>query len=965
MLNKTKALCKENKYIIISFFTAAATMLIIYMCNLVVPVGDKTVLRMDLYHQYGPLFAELYERVTQGDSLIYSWTSGLGSCFLGNYFNYLSSPIGAIVLFFGHKNITEAIATMVLLKAALSSAAFTYYVKKSLRNQSFATCAFGILYAFCGYMLAYYWNVMWLDAMFLLPIILYGIERIVNHGKMRTYVFALALSMFSNYYISFMLCIFSVIYYFYYFITNYSAESVISNSFDKEKHSFFAHLTNNRFIRSAFIFGVASLTAAGIMACVLIPVYKILTSSSATSGTFPSDMTSYFSYFDFFANHLAALTTTIRSSGDDVLPNVYCGILTIILAPLFFFSKSISKKEKLTTLGLLVTLYFSFSLNIPNYIWHAFHFPNDLPYRQSFIYSFVLVLIAYKVFIRLEEFSTKVIGGIGAGLFAFIVLVDELTSKNVQTGTVILSFVLIVLFVVILSLFKDKKYTRVSVAALLLLSCCSEAIMCDTKAMDISVEKTPYVQDLESFEGMKSNLDNIENGDFYRMELSSLRTRMDPSWYYYNGASVFSSMANEKLSNMQLYLGMMGNKINSYTYNPQTPVYNMMFSMKYIVNNSAPDIHINSPYYTEASKHEKYIAYKNNYYLPIAYCANSSLTEWATEQYYKDWELSGENPFELQGDYFDLATGGMGTPFVKVPVEDISYSNIEPFYDITSFSQFYDKRTDDIDASATYRVTAQEDGNMYVFFDVTGFESKSATINTPNGTINQSTSNNCLFDLGYLTKGQTVTVNIPFESNSGTVKFCAYTINREIFEKGYNLLSKYQVMIEEFEDTRIKGRFTAPQDCLVYTSIPYDKGWLVYIDGEKVADENIVALGEALLAVKVSEGTHDIEFKYEVPGLLGGIMISLVTMGLVVVYVLFSQLLKKKKKRLRAIATFRNENNRWTDEVLLPLIEEKKPIEVVESINVNLYDNSQSLEKPIKEIIKPPAKTVQKEIFRP
>ncbi len=965
MLNKTKSLCKDNKYILISFFAAAATMFIIYMCNMMVPLGDKTILRMDLYHQYGPLFAELYERVMNGDSLIYSWTSGLGSCFLGNYFNYLSSPIGAIVMFFGHKNITEAIATMILIKCALSSAAFTYYVKKSMKNQSLATCAFGILYAFCGYMLAYYWNVMWLDAMFLLPVILYGIERIINHGKMRTYVTALALSMFSNYYISFMLCIFSVIYYFYYFITNYSVESVISRSFDKEKHSFIGHMSNNRLIRSAFIFGIASLAAAGIMAVVLIPVYKILTASSATSGIFPSELTSYFSYFDFFANHLAALTTTIRSSGDDVLPNVYCGILTIILAPLFFFSKSVPKKEKLTTLGLLVILYFSFSLNIPNYIWHAFHFPNDLPYRQSFIYSFILVVIAYKVFIRLEEFSTKLIGGVGAGLFAFIVLVDELTSKNVESGTVILSFVLIVLFVVILTLFKDKKYTRVSVAALLLICCCSEAVMCDTKAMQISVEKTPYVSDYDSFRGIKDNLDSIENGKFYRMELSSLRTRMDPSWYYYNGASVFSSMASEKVSNLQLYLGMMGNKINSYTYNPQTPVYNMMFSMKYIVNNSAPDIHIGSPYYTEASRHEKYVAYKNNCYLPIAYCTNLALADWLPEEELSNLNEQNVNPFELQGEYFDLATGGMGTPFVKIPVDDISYSNVEPFFDKTSFSQFYDKTLEEMDASVTYRLTAPTDGNIYIFYEVTHFKEKSATITTSKGTITQSTSQNSIWDLGYMNKGETVTVNIPVEGNTGTVNFCAYYIDRDIFTKGYNLLSKYQVMIEEFEDTRIKGRFTAPKDCLVYTSIPYDKGWLVYVDGEKVSEESIVAVGDALLAIKVDGGTHEIEFKYEVPGLLGGAIITLSTIGLIAVYILFTQLLKKKKKRLRAVAAFRGESNGWTDEVILPVEEEKKSIEVVESINVNLYDNSQSPEKPQREIIKPPAKTVQKEIFKP
>ena len=965
MLNKRKNLWQENNYIFISFLAAAATMLIIYLCNGVVPFGDKTVLRMDLYHQYGPLFAELYERVTNGDSLIYSWTSGLGSCFLGNFFNYLSSPISAVIFFFGHKNIPVAIGAMVLIKASLSSASFTWYVKKSLRNQSLATCAFSVLYAFCGYMLAYYWNIMWLDAMFLLPIILYGIERIINHGKMRTYVIALALSLFSNYYIAFMLCLFSVIYFFYYYGANYPLESRVSARFSKNEHGFIGRLSNNRFFRSAFIFGIGSLCAAGLLAVILIPVYKILTDCSATSNPFPKEIETYFTYFDFFANHLASLETTIRSSGEDVLPNVYCGILTLILAPLYFFSKTISKKEKVASLSLLVILYFSFSLNIPNYIWHAFHFPNDLPYRQSFIYSFVLLIIAYKAFIRLKEFSSKAIGAVGAGLFAFVILVDEITSKNVQTATVLLSFLLIALFVVILTLFKDKRYRASSVAALLLICCCSEAVMCDTSTMDISVDKTPYVSDYESFTVIKDSLDEIEQDNFYRMELSSLRTRMDPSWYYYNGASVFSSMAFEKLANLQANLGMMSNEINSYTYNPQTPVYNMMFAMKYIVNNSTPDVHISSPYYTSVRSYDKYIAYENNYYLPLAYCTDLRLTEWETEQYHKEWNDSGKNPFELQGDFFDLATGGAGTPFIPVPVDGISYSNLEPFFDQTSYSQFYDKRSDELDASATYRIIAPSDGNIYVYFEATGRENKDATINTPSGTITQAMTQNCIFDLGYLTKGQTVTVNIPVEANTGTVKFCAYSIDTEILKRGYKLLSKHQVNIEQFDDTYIKGSFTAPKDCLVYTSIPYNSGWNVYIDGKKADENDIVKLADSLLAVKVKEGKHKIEFSFSVPGFKAGLVIRVFTLLSVAIFFAFSSLMKKKKKKFKGIASFAPENDYFNENILLPIQEKSTPVEIIESVNLNLIDHTGKDGLPEREIIKPPAKEVTREIFSP
>ena len=223
-MNKNKkSFLADNQYILIAFLATSITMLAVYLCNGMIPFGDKTILRMDLYHQYGPLFAELYDIVKEGGSFFYSWKSGLGSCFLGNYFNYLSSPIGAVIMFFGHKNIPEAIGAMILIKAALSASSFTYYIKNSLKSQNFAAVSFGILYAFCGYMLAYYWNVMWLDAMILLPVVLLGIERIIDHGKPATYICSLALTMFSNYYMSYMLCIFAVIYFCYYYITSYES----------------------------------------------------------------------------------------------------------------------------------------------------------------------------------------------------------------------------------------------------------------------------------------------------------------------------------------------------------------------------------------------------------------------------------------------------------------------------------------------------------------------------------------------------------------------------------------------------------------------------------------------------------------------------------------------------------------------------------------------------------------------
>lgn len=960
MTKKINRLWDDNRYIIYSFLATAGTMLVIYFCNQMIPFGDKTILRMDLYHQYGPLFAELYERVMNGASLTYSWVSGLGSCFLGNYFNYLSSPIGAIILFFGHKNMPEAIAAMILIKAALSASTFTYYLKRSLKSQSFVSTSFGIMYAFCAYMLAYYWNVMWLDAMVLLPIVLLGIERIINHGKPATYIVGLALTMFSNYYMSYMMCIFSVIYFIYYFSIYSNLSSVVKKNYQPK--TFAEKLANNKFLRSGTIFAFASLAAGGLMACVLLPVYGILQSSSATSGEFPSKLETYFDFFDFFANHFAGLTTTIRSSGDDVLPNVYCGVLTIILAPLYFFTQTISKKEKIATLSLLAVLYASFNLNAANYVWHGLHFPNDLPYRQSFIYSFILLVIAYKTFLRLREFKAVHFGVVGAGLLAFVVLTQKLTSKNVTDATVLLTLILIVLYVVVLTVFKDKKYQAASVAALLVVCVCSEAVMCDTTAMSISVTKTPYVSDYDDFTQVKESLDTIENGDFYRMELTDLRTRMDPSWYYYNGVSVFSSMASEIVSNLQDDLGMMSNRINSYTYNPQTPVYNMMFALKYIVNNETPDV-LSEPYYTMVTGNDKFTAYRNEYYLPIAYCVDKDVASWATEEYLEDWkfETSGD-PFQLQGEFFNLATG-LGNPFERINVSYVTYSNIKPFTeDIESTSFYYQKDNENADASTTFYITTEKAGNIYIDFDVSGGNSKDVTINSSAGVINHNADQECLLDLGRYDENETISVTVPYDNASGTVKLFVYTLNDKVFKKGYNKLSDGQLITEVFEDNYIKGTVVTAEDSILYTSIPYDKGWSVYVDGEKVDDDDVLVIGQAMLGINLERGAHEIEFKFQVRWLKVGMFISLTTLAIIVIILLINKY-KKSKGIKPMFASYPVMGKRYTTEVFLPLKKKSNPAPKIEVLT-SMPKVGTNSDLPTRQIIVPP-KNIVKEVFAP
>lgn len=925
----------RNRYVWIAFAASALVMLLVYICFELIPFGGKTILRMDLYHQYGPLFAELYERVAGGESLIYSWNTGLGSSFLGNFYNYLSSPMSVLVLLFGHENIPEAIATMILLKAALASASFAYYLKRSFGKGDATISAFGVLYSFCGFFIAYYWNVMWLDAMLLLPLIALGIEQIILRGRFGLYCAALTLTMLSNYYMSFMVCIFAVLYFLVHYLSHYEISAVLYGLASGEaKPSLWARIRGSRFLQSGFRFAGGSILSGGLAAFALIPTYFILQACSATSGTFPKEFKSYFSIFDFLANHFASLTPTIRSSGEDVLPNVYCGAIVLILIPLYLFAKTISKREKVMHLSLLVFFYFSFNTNILNYIWHGFHFPNDLPYRQSFLYSFILLIMAYKVLVRLREYTAKEIAGVGLAVMAYVVLVQELTSKNVDELSVILTLVLTAIYVLVMILMKDRRYQSSAVAVLLLCCVVTEAAAANTDNFSMDQPKSNYVSDLTDFEAVKEQLDQRENNSFYRMELTHLRTRMDPAWYNYNGVSTFSSMAYEKVSNLQSRLGMFGNFINSYTYNLQTPIYNSMFGLKYIVNNTA-DVQPDPSLYTELPISQgKFTAFENKHSLPIAFRVNDTVQSWA---------IDGSDPFMVQQDFFMKATGSKAL-FHPMEISNIDYYNIDPFSDESQLGTFTFFRTaPGEDASLTIQLVSPGAENLYLYVNSDNVEQISVSSDSYNNT--QDVDREYILDIGRHEKGEIVSVDITISSgDSGYIDLYAYGFDESEFQRGFERLKANSLQVDTFTDTKISGTANISENGILYTSIPFDEGWTVTVDGKEVAKQDMLSVGDALLAVHIDSGSHTIEFSYTPKGMYLGIGVSIFSLAVAVLLV-FWHYSKKKKPAFLAPYPVRRASRALVVQQDAPPVEAETPAaEPLEAQTTPIVEETATLE---------------------
>ena len=786
-----------------------------------------------------------------------------------------------------------AIGVIIMLKAAFSAAFFTYYLKKSpqFRKHNPITAGFGLLYAFSGYFVAYYWNIMWMDGMMLLPLIVLGVERIVEECRPLLYCLSFALLLVSSYYMAYMTAIFLVLYFFTYYFGHHSfSESTLGLPIPEgTKLSVWKRIRTNRFAGALFSCILYAAVAGLLAAFALLPTYFALETCSATSGTFPEEFQSYFNFFDFLSNHFGNLEPTIRSSGDVVLPNVFCGVGTLMLVILYFYVKSVPLKEKVASILLIAVLAVSFNFNSLNYIWHGFHFPNDLPYRQSFVYVFFLLTLAFRTVTKLRELSPRDFLTIGLLTGGFVLLADKLEVQNFRDGTVLVNLCFIALYVVLLTLINNKSMRIRTVAYLMFLGMFAEVVVADIDNFDIDVTNESYTSEYDGMKAVNTFLDEYDEKGDYRVETTYPMLCMNPSWYGYNGISEFSSMAYEKSSNLYYNTGIAGNFINSYTYRPQTPVFHSMFNLKYLVDND-PDVTLDPRYFTSIGDISGLTVYKNNYYLPLGFGVNEDIV---------NWDHATGNPFYAQNDFIHRAAGIDQDVFTTVTFTDISYSNVAPFSDVLNAGSYqYTKSNPDAEASFTITFIPDDTARYYMYCRTPNADT--VYLSADDGYSAQATvttDNQYVYDMGTRTKEIPIRIEVPVNDAEGNVELFVVKQHDDVFKKAYDKLSKNPMEITKFEDTAVEGTVTIGKDQMLYTSINYDEGWSVTVDGKPVnySSDEVSRIGDALMGIHLSPGKHTIAFKYHALGFRPGLLLTLLGILALCALTLLPARLRKKE----------------------------------------------------------------------
>jgi len=832
---KLKGFLKEYRYAGLSFLLSLAIFIGLLARIGIFPFGPRTLFMSDMNSIYADFLAE-YQRALQGNgSFLYSFHAGLGLNFLAIIAFYLPSPFNWLLAAIPEKNLADGITLITTLKISLSALTFSFFLKKHLpkEDESPLSVAFAVLYSLMGYSVTYLFNMIWLDGVILLPLIFYAIDLIVRDNRWIPAVILYALLFLSNFYIGYMVGIFSALYF-------------LANLFCLRQAD--RKVIGNKFL----IFTGSVLLAAGLNAVLLIPTGFVLKENMGLFGQAAPGFESKFPLFDLFLKSFPGIFDGYKDS----LPQIYCGILTILCLPYYFFNRSIQKREKLCSLLIIILMIFSFNLSPLDFFWHAFDHPSWFPYRYAFLFSFYLLFLGYQGIVRSESTDKRIIFLSAFGMIFYLILVQKISPATLddQTFYIGLMFILIDGFILF---FGNAK--KPSVAWLLVGLCLVETAWNADSTLQRYVPQYSLRTELVDFR--ERNLSKIRSvlppeGKFYRVEKTEIRTYNDAMLLGYPGIGNFSSVANLSQSTFLKKIGF-----DCYatwcTYQGRTIFSDSLLGIRFIVSDDPLN------YYSNYSED----IYENPYAFPPAFYSQSDFNTFPP--------LEPDDPISLQNRILNALMGFDKTWFEEIDLQPASLENLKALSTDESRSVF-EKIDPEQPASIRYLFTIPDE-QPYTLFIPNVSLNYDIWLNGEQIFDNNKNYTPFLIDLDKYQAGDKIEILIDLaKSTDYSDEVRLFSLDLAEFANAAKII---QTNAPQYVfDGKTVFRFAinpSEQDRYLLTSVSYDPGWQATIDGKKVPTVPVMG---SLIGIKIPAGSKELILSFRPKGLKVGAGISLVSL---------------------------------------------------------------------------------------
>jgi len=843
-MKKFLKLQKDTIITMLAFLIPAGLMLLIFIMGNFAPFGKVSILVADMQYQFVDYIGYLKYVFYGNDDLLYSFSKTFGGDMSGFSSYYLNNPFFLLLLLIPNSILPEGIVGMMVLICGGCGLTF-YLMLQGIWGKRFFAIIFSSAYAMMGFMMAYINCIHYFFSVMMLPVVIWGLFKMVRTKKSSIlYIVSASLAIISCYYLGYMILIFTAVFF---LCLLFSGIVPFENIKDR--------------IKTSWIVLYSTVLAVGISAFSLCAVALSL-QGQKSSGLHLS-LARTFNIFEFFAGLYSG---SFNGNISDGAPIIYSGVVTVVFLMLYFMNREVKLKEKLCTAFLMIFMLMGFWIDAFNVAWHGFAHPIGFPYRNSFLFSFLVLFFGYRGFFYLREGFRKKHANILIVLFGLYSAFLYVThSQYANPKAIVVSAVIVVLALIfIVSLTEKNKYVIPALAGLMVLQIAdlyhNGSISVDAYFEDKNDESVSLETYKNYNEQTQQLIDLIEKEDdsFYRIEKTYRRTHNDAMMFGYNGLSHFSSCETDQVKRFMGKLGYRDNGNWAFYGQGGTTFADSFMGVKYVLSQYDS---LAKPFEVLGYVNEKFI-YKNPYALNIGFGMDDSVSS---------INMKEKNLFELQNQIAGSFSNTKYEMYRPVKVEDVLLSNV------TKEDNIYRRNSSDEEAYIEFILSVTSSDFIYMYFEAPDVQRTSLTINGMQKEDYFNLYDWSIRECGYFNPGDKIAVRFTLEQDEIEIDdYKFYYENAKIIKEWYKDAASTTCDINKISSSHLIANVNMnKEDDMLVFSIPYEKDWIVKVDGEKVQPVKVM---DALMALKLDEGEHVIELKYIPRGLIIGFPITIISL---------------------------------------------------------------------------------------
>ena len=895
-----------------------AIMLVVWFFMGSYPFGNKSLMAVDFDQQYISFYGLLKNAILSGDlsSLSYSFTKSIGGDMIGVLGYYLMSPFNIIYVLLPLNYIGLSVFLTIWLRYGAFGLSFAHLLIKRYKgaeSKRWMVPLFATAYALSGMLVSYQMNVIFYDAMFMLPLVILYLEQLLDGKAAYPYAFVLGLTVFLQFYMGYMISLFVILYAFYYLSPRLSIEGTWKA---KLKHYL-------QPLWDVFLYSILGVAVASIL---FVPVFFNLIESKGQAGgamTFsmafqinPLDILSKLTIggydaqsgwaagavtFIFFTSFVNEFVSKIWHMGQNPAGFFFRFSWLFSFFMLLLAYQALKEKFKISHRGKLLSVVVLVLSTIYLYTKDFTYLPKKQPealtlFINGHFIEFVILVIATTAtgFYLYWERSTKSqkekerVLVIAAGFVVVLVIL-------LQTGYLFTRVVLtLLIYLAVLALLRPRmiRLAVILLSTLTVFELGYNAYLSQVTFSYANVDK--FVDGTISVKRVTDKIQEIADEPFYRIATTFAYSRTTPSLIGYPGLSTFSSSLERSTMEHFAYMGDQG--VNAATeYENGTPLTDALYGIRYYmdikdINQEEKENHPErmyfyrfasrfdmNRYFTEkVYEDDRYLVYKNPNSFPIAFGVNELVTNLQLDFNHavKNQNNILNSMEGIQKDQENYVDYFKPLAFSAIETENLVAEDVNK----EKGTAVYKREDSSMEAIVRYHITPQTDLTYY-FFAPDSLNSEidySILLNGQWFSHSKKNMQRQLWQIADNSAGEETVLEFRFRSDKVDLSHVGlYRLDVDQIQKVLEKRKAQGLQVEKFSNTHIVGSVDITDDSqFMMTSIPYSAGWKVKVDGKDVPTSKT---WNSLLSFPITSGQHKVEFVFSQKGTLLGLILSLIS----------------------------------------------------------------------------------------